>query len=200
MKKIKLKEQLGDSLRFEFGKNIKNASKEQLFYALSKVVTEYYVEDWQNNEVKNFKEDRKQAYYFSSEFLMGRFLGNNIINLQVEDEIKDLLKELNIDYSDIESKESDAALGNGGLGRLAACFLDSAATHKLPLHGYGIRYQYGIFKQKIEDGFQVEYPNNWLKYGNPWELKKYNEKVEVRFGGDVEVHFKAGAAHFDQQN
>jgi len=200
MKKINLKERLTDCLRLEFGKELKSANKQQLFFSLSRVISEFYITKWQNNETDNFKDGKKQAYYFSSEFLMGRFLGNNIINLEIEDDIKQILKELDIDFNEIENSEADAGLGNGGLGRLAACFLDSAATHNLPLHGYGIRYQYGIFKQKIENGFQVEYPNNWLKYGNPWELKKYDEKIAIKFGGDVEVNFRAGEAHFNQQN
>jgi len=127
-------------------------------------------------------------YYFSAEFLMGRFLGNNLINLQINEVIKETLNELGVDINKIEDREMDAGLGNGGLGRLAACFLDSLATLSLPGHGYGLRYKYGMFEQKIENGFQMEYPDDWTKYGDPWSIKRMDRVFEVKFGGQIEVH------------
>ena len=134
------------------------------------------------NEIKIFiKKDSKQAYYFSAEFLMGRAMSNNLVNLGILEGVQEALNELKINYNLIEETESDAGLGNGGLGRLAACFLDSLATLGLHGHGYGIRYKYGMFKQKIENGYQVEYPDNWLHYDDPWSVKRESDSVEVNF-------------------
>jgi starch phosphorylase len=199
-KKSFLKDSVKKYLKNELAKTPENASKEELFFAFSRAIRDSFIDLWQKREEAYFTKGKKQAYYLSSEFLMGRFFSNNVINLKLEEELKEVLEELGIDYNMLENVETDAGLGNGGLGRLAACFLDSAATLNLPLHGYGIRYQYGMFKQKIQNGFQVEYPNNWLKYGSPLEIKRLDEQVCIRFGGDVNVNFKAGGAHFQQEN
>ena len=127
---------------------------------------EIVLDNWMDTKKTYEENDVKQAFYLSAEFLMGRAFSNNLVNLTVNNDVKEALSELGIDYNAIEEVEQDAGLGNGGLGRLAACFLDSLATHELPGHGYGIRYRYGMFKQKIENGFQVEYPDNWLENGD----------------------------------
>ena len=139
------------------------------------------------------------VYYMSMEFLMGRALGNNMINLLCYDDVRETLEELGLDLNLIEDQEPDAALGNGGLGRLAACFLDSLATLGYPAYGCGIRYRYGMFKQKIENGYQVEVPDNWLKYGNPFEIKRDEYAVEVKFGGYVDVEMHNGRQKFVQK-
>lgn len=164
-----------------FGKEIKDLSDEEIYFSLSRALMEDIVAKWKNS-LKQYK-GKRQAYYFSKEYLMGRALGNNLNNLEIHLEIKEFLKEYNIDLNSIEEAETDAALGNGGLGRLAACFLDSAATQCLPLHGYGIRYEYGLFKQKIKDGFQMEEGDNWLKIDEPWSIRKEDEKITVRLNG-----------------
>lgn len=167
-----------------FGKKIKECTNKEKYTALVKTIMEDIVPRWIHSEGKF--EGEKKAYYLSAEFLMGRALSNNLINLQYKDEIEVLLEQMGINYNDIEDAENDAGLGNGGLGRLAACFLDSAATLDYHLMGYGIRYQYGIFNQKFVDGFQVEEGDNWLEYGDPWSIRKDSEKVIVSFSdGDI---------------
>ena len=146
------------------------------------------------------KQDPKTVYYLSMEFLMGRALGNNLINLQDTKEVKEALDELGLDLNVIEDQEPDAALGNGGLGRLAACFLDSLATLGYAAYGCGIRYRYGMFKQEIRDGYQVEVPDNWLKDGNPFELRRPEYAKEVKFGGYVNVQYdENGRNNFVQE-
>lgn len=162
-----------------FGKNLDECNLKEKHIALSKALMEEIVPKWRESE-KKF-EGKKRAYYLSSEYLMGRALSNNLINMRFKEEVEELLSELGIEYNQIEEAEEDAGLGNGGLGRLAACFLDSAATLNYPLTGYGIRYSFGIFKQEFRDGFQVELADNWLKYGDPWSIRKEDEKVRVRF-------------------
>ena len=132
--------------------------------------------------------DAKRVYYLSLEFLIGRLLGNNVINLKMEDLCRDALAQLDLDWKDLRDYEVDAGLGNGGLGRLAACFLDSMATLELPAYGYGIRYEYGIFNQHVVDGYQVESPDNWLRYGNPWEFPRPEVLYPVKFYGRVYQH------------
>ena len=167
-----------------FGKKINQCNSKEKYTALSKAIMEDIVPKWIESEEKF--EDKKKAYYFSAEFLMGRALSNNLINMEYKKQVEELLEEIGINYSDIEDAESDAGLGNGGLGRLAACFLDSAATLDYHLMGYGIRYQYGIFNQSFVDGFQVEEGDNWLEYGEPWSIRKDSEKVVVSFSdGDI---------------
>jgi starch phosphorylase len=178
--KEKFKEAIERFVKINYAKPLDKAKAYEKYNGISKAVMEVIVDNWTNTEREYQK--GKQAYYFSAEFLMGRALGNNLINLGIYDEVKETLKELNIDINYIEEIEEDAGLGNGGLGRLAACFLDSAATMNLPLTGYGIRYKYGIFKQRFEDGFQIEEADNWLKYGDPWSIRRDEDAVIVEFG------------------
>ncbi len=167
-----------------FGKNLEECTIKEKHISLSKSIMEEIVPAWRKSEEKF--NGKKRAYYLSSEYLMGRALSNNLINMRLKEKTAELLEGLGIDYNDIEEAEEDAALGNGGLGRLAACFLDSAATLNYPLTGYGIRYSFGIFKQEFKDGFQVEVADNWLQYGDPWSIRKEDEKVRVSFSyGDI---------------
>ena len=186
--KAELKNSILRKLRRQYGKTLEEAHEFELYYAISRAALDYAVEKWYNTKKTYAKKQVKQMYYFSAEFLMGRFMGNNLINLQINDVIKETLNELGVDINKIEDREMDAGLGNGGLGRLAACFLDSLATLALPGHGYGLRYKYGMFEQKIENGFQVEYPDDWTKYGDPWSIKRMDRVFEVKFGGQIEVH------------
>ena len=186
--KNELKKSITRELRANFGKTIEEAHEYELYYAVSRAALEYVVEKWYNTKKTYAKKQAKQTYYLSAEFLMGRFMGNNLINLRINDVIRETLDEFGVDINKLEDSEMDAGLGNGGLGRLAACFLDSLATLKLPGHGYGLRYKYGMFEQKIENGFQVEYPDDWTKYGDPWSIKRIDRMFEVKFGGQIEVH------------
>ncbi|AMD95379.1 glycogen/starch/alpha-glucan phosphorylase [Leptotrichia sp. oral taxon 847] len=186
--KTELKNSITKELRRDFGKTIEEAHEYELYYAVSRAVLDYVVEKWYNTKKTYAKKQVKQTYYFSAEFLMGRFMGNNLINLRINDIIRETLEEFGVDINKLEDSEMDAGLGNGGLGRLAACFLDSLATLKLPGHGYGLRYKYGMFEQKIEDGFQVEYPDDWTKYGDPWSIKRMDRMFKVKFGGQIEVY------------
>ena len=186
--KNELKKSITRELRANFGKTIEEAHEYELYYAVSRAALEYVVEKWYNTKKTYAKKQAKQTYYLSAEFLMGRFMGNNLINLRINDVIRETLDEFGVDINKLEDSEMDAGLGNGGLGRLAACFLDSLATLKLPGHGYGLRYKYGMFEQKIENGFQVEYPDDWIKYGDPWSIKRVDRMFEVKFGGQIEVH------------
>ena len=160
------------------------------------------IDDWIETQKRYDETDAKTVYYMSMEFLMGRALGNNLINMTAYKEVKEALEEMNIDLNVIEDQEPDAALGNGGLGRLAACFLDSLATLNYPAYGCGIRYRYGMFKQKIKDGYQVEVPDNWLKEGNPFEIRREEYAKEVRFGGNIrfEKDPVTGKDKFIQEN
>lgn len=180
-----LKKRMNGYALSSFGKNLDECNINEKNISLAKALMEEIVPLWRESE-KKFQ-GKKRAYYLSSEYLMGRALSNNLINLNIKNEIVSLLEELEIDYKDIEEAEEDAGLGNGGLGRLAACFLDSAATLDYPLTGYGIRYAFGIFEQKFVDGFQVEEADRWLRYGDPWSIEKRDEKVKVRFS-DSEIY------------
>ena len=168
-----------------FRKNIDEADKQQLFQSVAYAVKEIIIDRWIATQKEYAKQDKKTVYYMSMEFLMGRALGNNMINLMAYDEMKEVLEELGMDINVIEDQEPDAALGNGGLGRLAACFLDSLATLEYPAYGCGIRYHYGMFKQKIQNGYQIEVPDNWLKNGYPFELRRPEYSYEIKFGGYV---------------
>ena len=171
-------------LKSEFGKTLEEASKQEIYFALSKSIMSDVADDWAKSKLAYGKE--KQAYYLSAEFLMGRTLGNNLMNLQLYHDVQAELKDLGIDLNALEELEEDAGLGNGGLGRLAACFLDSSATMNVPLQGYGIRYDFGIFKQYFEDGFQKEMADHWQKNGDPWSIRRFDETVTVHFeDGDV---------------
>lgn len=176
------------SLKSHYGKkDLKDASPRDIFYSVSSAVMDYITDNWIATREQYEKKPVKQMYYLSAEFLMGRALGNNLMNLCIKEEVKKVLKELGLDYNLIENEEPDAGLGNGGLGRLAACFLDSLATLDLPGHGYGIRYEYGMFSQKIVDGYQIETPDVWLRHTDPWSIKRSDLSVIVKFGGYVSV-------------
>lgn len=176
-----LKKSMERELKIRYGVGLDDADAGQIFSSLSSALMETIVDDWNNTQ--EAYEEGKQAYYFSAEYLMGRALGNNLISLGLYEEVEALLKELNIDINVIEEAEDDAALGNGGLGRLAACFMDSAASMEVPLRGYGIRYSNGLFKQYFEDGFQYECADNWLTHGDPWSIRKDKDAVIVKFKG-----------------
>ena len=178
-----------DNVKTLYRKTIDEATQQQIFQAVSYAVKDTIIDNWLETQEKYEKDDPKIVYYMSMEFLMGRALGNNLINLCEYDEVKEALEELGLDLNVIEDQEPDAALGNGGLGRLAACFLDSLATLGYSAYGCGIRYRYGMFKQKIENGYQVEVPDNWLKDGNPFELRRPEYAKEVKFGGYVQVEY-----------
>ena len=184
-----------------YRKNLEEATQQQLFQAVSYAVKDEIIENWLATQEQYEKDDPKYVYYMSMEFLMGRALGNNMINLTIYDDVKEALEEIGLDINVIEDQEPDAALGNGGLGRLAACFLDSLATLGYPAYGCGIRYRYGMFKQKIEDGYQVEVPDNWLKDGNPFELRRPEYAKEVKFGGYVRVEYdeETGRNYYKQE-
>ena len=177
---------------------IEEATPQQVFQAVSYAVKDDIIDRWIATHKEYEKKNVKTVYYLSMEFLMGRALGNNLINLTYYDAVKEALDELGFDLNLIEDQEPDAALGNGGLGRLAACFLDSLATLGYPAYGCGIRYRYGMFKQAIKDGYQIELPDDWLKDGNPFEIKRPEYAVEVKFGGYVRVENRDGRNYFIQ--
>ena len=197
--KEKFKKELESNVRMLFRRNLDEATTQQIYQAVSYSVKDDIIDNWIETHKAYEKQDKKMVYYMSMEFLMGRALGNNMINLLCYDEVRETLEELGLDMNLIEDQEPDAALGNGGLGRLAACFLDSLATLGYPAYGCGIRYRYGMFKQKIENGYQVEVPDNWLKYGNPFEIKRDEYAVEVKFGGYVDVEMHNGRQKFVQK-
>ncbi len=181
------KEEVKNNVKTLYRKTIEEADRQQIFQAVSYAVKDYIIDAWLATQKQYEKQDPKTVYYLSMEFLMGRALGNNLINLTYYDEVKEALDELGCDLNVIEDQEPDAALGNGGLGRLAACFLDSLATLGYASYGCGIRYRYGMFKQKIENGYQIEVPDQWLKDGNPFELRRPEYACEVKFGGYIRV-------------
>ncbi|OJF77386.1 MAG: glycogen phosphorylase [Treponema sp. CETP13] len=176
---------LAERLKKQYGKDISQATKHDLYDAVSASAMEIIMENWM--ATRREQQPVKQLSYLSAEFLMGRAMSNNLINTLIKDDVTAVLKEMGVSYSDIEDQEPDAALGNGGLGRLAACFLDSLATLDYPGNGYGIRYEYGMFEQHIENGYQVEYPDNWLIHRDPWEIKRTDQAVNVQFYGNVNV-------------
>ncbi len=189
------------NVRTLYRKELDEATPQQIFQAVSYAVKDQIIENWMNTQKVYDEKDPKTVYYMSMEFLMGRALGNNMINLQSYEPVKEALEELGLDLNVIEDQEPDAALGNGGLGRLAACFLDSLATLGYPAYGCGIRYRYGMFKQQIRDGYQVEVPDNWLVDGNPFELRRPEYAKEVKFGGYVAVRTdEKGRSVFTQEN
>ena len=187
-----------DNVKNMFRRTIDEATPQQVFQAVAYAVKDVIIDEWIATHKEYEKKDVKTVYYLSMEFLMGRALGNNIINICARDEIKEALDEMGFDLNVIEDQEPDAALGNGGLGRLAACFLDSLATLGYPAYGCGIRYRYGMFKQKIENGYQVEVPDNWLKDGNPFEIRRPEYASEIKFGGYVRIENQGGVNHFVQ--
>ena len=188
-KKEAFKESVKENVKFLYRKTLEEATQEQIFQAVSYTVKDVIIDNWLESQNAFKEQDPKIVYYMSMEFLMGRALGNNLLNLTAYDEVKEVLEELGLDLNVIEDQEPDPALGNGGLGRLAACFLDSLATLNYCAYGCGIRYHYGMFKQEIRDGFQVEVPDNWLKNGYPFELRRPEYAKEVHFGGYVRVEY-----------
>jgi len=182
-----------------FRKTVDEATPEQMYQAVAYAVKDVIIDEWIATHKTYEDQDVKTLYYLSMEFLMGRALGNNIISFMAQPEVKEVLEELGFDLNTIEDQEPDPALGNGGLGRLAACFLDSLATLGYPAYGCGIRYRYGMFKQKIEGGYQVEIPDDWLKNGYPFELRRGEYATEVKFGGYVNTVWEDGKERFVQE-
>ncbi|MBE5956639.1 MAG: glycogen/starch/alpha-glucan phosphorylase [Lachnospiraceae bacterium] len=199
--KQQFKLEVTKNVRQLYRRDIEDATQQQIYQAVAYAVKDFIIDQWIETH-KTYKKNKvKFVYYLSMEFLMGRALGNNMINLTFYDEIKEALEEMGLDINLIEDQEPDAALGNGGLGRLAACFLDSLATLGYPAYGCGIRYHYGMFKQKIQDGYQIEKPDDWLRNGNPFEIRRDEYAKEVKFGGYVEVEVdKNGKQHYVQKN
>ena len=202
LEKETFKQTVKENIKTLYRKTIEEATPQQIFQAVSYAVKDVIFDDWFATQKAYDKADAKTVYYMSMEFLMGRALGNNLINMTAYKEVKEALEEMGIDLNVIEDQEPDAALGNGGLGRLAACFLDSLATLNYPAYGCGIRYRYGMFKQKIENGYQKEVPDDWLKEGNPFELRREEYAKEVRFGGNIrfEKDPVTGKDKFIQEN
>lgn len=193
------KKEVINNVKTLYRKTIDEATMQQVFQAVCYAVKDDIIDRWIATHKEYEKKNVKTVYYLSMEFLMGRALGNNLINLTYYNDIKEALEELGFDINTIEDEEPDPALGNGGLGRLAACFLDSLATLGYPAYGCGIRYRYGMFKQAIEDGYQIEKPDDWLKDGNPFEVKRSEYAVEVKFGGYVRVECQNGKNQFIQE-
>ena len=188
-------------VKSNYRKTLEEASQQELFHAVSNVVKDVIMDQWLATQQVIDKDDPKIVYYMSMEFLMGRALGNNLINLCAYDEVKEALEEIGLDLNVIEDQEPDPALGNGGLGRLAACFMESLATLGYAAYGCGIRYRYGMFKQQITDGFQIEVPDNWLKDGYPFELRRPEYCYEIKFGGNVEQTVdENGELKFEHKN
>lgn len=199
--KAEFKKEVNDYVKITSRKTLDEASQLEKYQGVAYALKDFIIDQWIATHKEYEKQDAKTVYYLSMEFLMGRALGNIIINLAARKEIKEAIEELGLDLNAIEDQEPDAALGNGGLGRLAACFLDSLATLGYPAYGCGIRYKYGMFEQKIEDGYQVEVPDNWLKNGNPFEVRREEYACEVKFGGYIRVERgEDGREHFIQEN
>ena len=195
------KKEVKQNVKHLFRKEIDEVSQQELYQAVSYAVKEAIIDDWIATQKQYEKDDPKIVYYMSMEFLMGRALGNNLINMTAYTEVKEALEEMGMNLNLLEDEEPDPALGNGGLGRLAACFLDSLASLGYAAYGCGIRYRYGMFKQKIKDGYQVETPDNWLVNGNPFELRRPEYAKEVRFGGNIRVEYDdEGKIRFVQEN
>ena len=199
--KKEFKKEVVENVKSLFRRDMEEATNEQIYQAVAYAVKDLMIDDWIKSQKEYKKQNKKTVYYLSMEFLMGRALGNNMINLTHYKEMAEALDELGLDINVIEDQERDAALGNGGLGRLAACFLDSLATLGYPAYGCGIRYHYGMFKQAIENGYQVEKPDDWLKNGNPFEIRRDEYAKIVKFGGYVDVEIDdQGRQNFVQKN
>ena len=196
------KKEVEQNVKQLFRKTVDEVSQQELYQVVSYVVKDAIIDDWIATQKQYEKDDPKIVYYMSMEFLLGRALGNNLINMTAYKEVKEALEEMGLNLNELEDQEPDPALGNGGLGRLAACFLDSLASLGYAAYGCGIRYRYGMFKQKIKDGYQEEKPDNWLKNGNPFELRRPEYAKEVRFGGNIRVEYddKTGDIRFKQEN
>lgn len=194
--KEKIKSSISGKLRRYYGKTVENATPDQIYKACAFTVRDEIMEKWAESRELLEKGHKKELYYLSFEFLMGRALGNNILNIMQTDVYREALSEMGLDISTVEEVENDAGLGNGGLGRLAACFLDSLSTLELPAFGCGIRYEYGLFKQKIIDGYQIEMPDPWLEDGNVWEIERPEDSVEVHYNGTIEEYHEDGRMKF----
>ncbi len=194
--KEKIKSSISGKLRRYYGKTVENATPDQIYKACAFTVRDEIMEKWAKSREILENGHKKELYYLSFEFLMGRALGNNILNIMQTDIYREALGDMGIDLSEVEEVENDAGLGNGGLGRLAACFLDSLSTLELPAFGCGIRYEYGLFKQKIIDGYQIEMPDPWLEDGNVWEIERPEDSVEVHYNGTVEEYYEDGRMKF----
>ncbi|WP_026884327.1 glycogen/starch/alpha-glucan phosphorylase [Clostridium akagii] len=198
--KEQLKTDFKKKLMNLYAERVSESSKLHQYLTLGSLVKEYASEKWMNTNIQYTKKHVKQVYYFSMEFLIGRLLGSNLLNLGITDLCSEALHDFGIDLNEIEEVENDAGLGNGGLGRLAACFLDSMASIGIPGHGCGIRYDYGLFEQKIINGYQVEIPDNWLKHGNVWEVRKEDKAAVVKFGGKVSTVFEDNKLCFKHED
>ncbi len=199
MNKDELKKAIALNVKSLYRKTIDEATPAMIYQAVALAVKDMIIDRWIATHKEYEKQDAKVVYYMSMEFLTGRFLGNNIISLCEQKEIEEALSELGFDLNSIEDQERDPALGNGGLGRLAACFLDSLASLGYPAYGCGIRYRYGMFKQQIRDGYQIEVPDEWLKDGYPFEIRRAEYATEVKFGGYVETEWDGKRNHFVQK-
>ena len=194
--------QVKSNVKTLYRRSIDEASKQQLFQGVSYAIKDDIINDWIATQEQIDKQDAKTVYYMSMEFLIGRLLGNNLVNMGAYDDAREALRTIGVDLNAVEDQEPDPALGNGGLGRLAACFLDSLSTLGYPAYGCGIRYHYGMFKQKIENGYQKEVPDEWIKNRYPFEIRRDEYETEVRFGGTIreENDPKTGRTHFVQEN
>ena len=190
-----LKEMIRENVKTLYRKTLEHATPEEMYQAAVFAIRDVITDKWMKTHDEYYEKDVKVVYYMSMEFLMGRFFGNALINLEMFDEVKEVFEELGIEYNMVEDAEPDPGLGNGGLGRLAACFLESLSTLALPAYGCGIRYHYGIFEQRIENGYQVEAPDNWLENGDPWGIKRTEYAVEVKFGGNVRAVENEGGGY-----
>ncbi|MCQ4937490.1 glycogen/starch/alpha-glucan phosphorylase [Anaerotignum propionicum] len=200
IEKETLKTMIRENVKTLYRKNLETASAEEIYQGAVFSLRDLITDKWIKTHDTYSEKDAKIVYYLSMEFLMGRFLGNALINMGMNTVIKEVFAELGIDYNTVEDAEPDPGLGNGGLGRLAACFLDSLSTLELPAYGCGIRYHYGIFEQKIENGYQVEAPDNWLEDGDPWGIRRNEYAVEIKFGGHVRAMPKeSGGYRFVQE-
>jgi len=191
-----IKEAFTRNLRYSLATTRKICSKHEIYLAMALAVRERLIDRWNATRDARIESHAKRVYYLSLEFLIGRAMENNVINMELDDDCRKAAAELDIDWDATEEEVVDAGLGNGGLGRLAACFLDSLATLQFPAIGYGLRYDYGIFRQRIVNGYQTEDPDDWLSAGNPWEMVRPNYSVYVGFGGHVDVCEKDGRKHF----
>ena len=179
-------------LLYSLAKDQYSATARDRFMSLALTVRDRLIERWISTQQRYYRRDAKRVYYLSAEFLMGRALANNLLNLGLYDTAREAMRMMGLEVSDLLEQEVDAGLGNGGLGRLAACFLDSMATLDIPGYGYGIRYEFGMFDQEIKAGWQIEKPDEWLRFGNPWEMPRPEYWVPVGFGGHTEEHFDHG--------
>ena len=198
--KDEFKKQFLQRLEMMCGKSFAESSKDDQFDTLGHMIREHVSKNWICTNERYRSKNGKQVYYLSIEFLLGRLLRNNLMNLGIEEIVEEGFKELGIDLNEIEEIESDAGLGNGGLGRLAACFLDSLASTGLPGHGFGIRYKHGLFEQKIVEGYQVELPEQWIRHGQVWEVRKVDLSIEVPFWGEVKSFEENGCLQFRHEN